>query len=388
MHAITRLAPVLALLLAATLPTQAAAPAPAVMTFAPRAVQRATRDGVRIEIGRLDGVPYRIDLPEDWNHRLVVFYHGYALEPVQYTLDAPQTWLAPLLVRGAAVIQSAYADTGWALQSAMADTAQLRAYFIARHGMPVQSIVAGDSMGGALAVLTIESNPGNYQGALALCGALAPSWELTQRQFNFVAAFAYYFPGLLPALDPVPADYAPTGELEQRIAMALAAHPRRAADLHALWGVGNAQDLPGVITFIPALIQRDQQQAGGNPFGNANFVYTGTADDAALNAGVRRYVADPAAVAYLLRYYSPSGRLLRPMLELHDLGDPLVPANSVFAYAERVQRAGHANNFVMQYVPADGHCVFTGAQVGTAYDELTRWIEHGTRPVPGALPGG
>ena len=63
-----------------------------------------------------------------------------------------------------------------------------------------------------------------------------------------------------------------------------------------------------------------------------------------------------------------------------------MPASSVFAYAERVQRAGHARNFVMQYVPAAGHCVFTGAQVGAAFDELTRWIDRGTRPTPGALP--
>lgn len=312
MHAITRLALGLALLLAVALPTQAAEATQASTPFAPRAMQRTTRDGVRIEIGRLDGVPYRIDLPQDWNHRLVVFYHGYALDPVQYALDAPQEWLAPMLARGDAVIQSAYANSGWALQSAMADTAQLRAYFIARYGVPTQSLVAGDSMGGALTALTIESDPGNYQGALALCGALAPSWELTQRQFNFVAAFAYYFPGILPTLDPVPADYAPTPELEQRIAAAVAAHPRRMANLHALWGVGTAQDLPSVIAIIPALIQRDQQQAGGNPFGNANFVYTGTANDAALNAGVRRYAADPAAVAYLMRYYTPSGACCGP----------------------------------------------------------------------------
>lgn len=388
MQTITRLTLGLVLLLAVALPGQAADHTLASGAFAPRAVQRATLAGSLIEIGRLDDVPYRIDLPHDWNHRLVVFYHGYSLDPVQYALDAPQMWLAPMLARGYAVIQSAYADTGWALQGATADTAQLRAYFIARQGQPTQTIVAGASMGGALAALTIESDPGNYQGALVLCGALAPSWELTQRQFNFVAAFAYYFPGMLPSLDRVPGDYVPTPALEQRIAAAFAAHPQRVTDLRALWGVGNAQDLPGVITFILALIQRDQQQAGGNPFGNADYVYAGTSDDVALNASVRRYTADPAAAAYLMRYFTSSGRLLRPMLELHDLGDPLVPAASVFAYAERVQRAGHAANFVMQYVPASGHCVFTSTQVGTAFDELTRWIDYSQRATPGALPGG
>ena len=342
--------------------------------------------GIASAIGTLGGVPFRIDVPRPWNGTLVVYYHGYALQPVRYALAQPQPWLQPILARGDAVIQSAYADTGWALRSALADTARLRAYFIASRGRPKRSLVLGASMGGALTALTIESDPGNYQGTLVLCGALAPSWELTQRAFIMRAAFDYYFPGIFGALDPVPAAYRPTPQIERRIAAAFAAHPHRFADLRALWGVGNARDLPAVIAFATALIQRAQQQAGGDPFGNTEYVYTGTRDDAALNAGVRRYRADPAAAAFLMRYYTPSGRLLRPMLELHDLGDPLVPASSVFAYAERVQRAGHARNFVMQYVPAAGHCVFTGAQVGAAFDELTRWIDRGTRPTPGALP--
>lgn len=384
----SRILPVLAgLLLASALSVVQARNAPADYAgFRPRDVQHTTLDGVAIEIGRLDGVPYRIDMPKDWNHRLVVFYHGYSLDPVHYALDAPQPWLAPMLARGYAVIQSAYAQTGWALQSAMADTAQLRAYFVARHGRPRQALVAGDSMGGALVALTIESDPGNYRGALALCGAVAPSWDLTQRQFRMLAAFSYYFPGILPTLGPVPADYAPTPEIEKRIAAALAAHPRRFADLRAIWHTGTPQDMPGVIAFATALVQRAQAQAGGNPFGNADYVYLGTRDDAALNAGVARYRADPAAVAYQLRYYTPSGRLLRPMLELHDLADPLVPADSVDAYAERVQRAGHAKEFVQQYVPAEGHCVFTGDEVGRAFGELVRWVDQGERPQPGRLP--
>ncbi len=347
---------------------------------------RGQRAGIASEIGTLGGVPFRIDVPRPWNGTLVVYYHGYSLQPVRFALDTPMPWLQPVLARGDAVIQSAYANTGWALRSALADTARLRAYFIATRGRPKRSLVLGASMGGALTALTIESDPGNYQGALVLCGALAPSWELIQRAFIMRAAFDYYFPGIFGALDPVPADYAPTPEIDRRIAAAFAAHPHRFADLRALWGVGNARDLPDVIAFATALIQRAQQQAGGNPFGNTEYVYTGTRDDAALNAGVRRYRADPAAAAFLMRYYTPSGRLLRPMLELHDLGDPLVSASSVFAYAERVQRAGHARNFVMQYVLAAGHCVFTPTQVGAAFDELTRWIDHGTRPVPGALP--
>ena len=39
-----------------------------------------------------------------------------------------------------------------------------------------------------------------------------------------------------------------------------------------------------------------QEKLGGQPFDNWERVYSGSDDDAALNAGVRRYQADPAAL--------------------------------------------------------------------------------------------
>ncbi|MEP6511837.1 MAG: alpha/beta hydrolase, partial [Dokdonella sp.] len=81
----------------------------------------------------------------------------------------------------------------------------------------------------------------------------------------------------------------------------------------------------------------------------------------------------------------PSGKLLKPMLALHDSGDPLVVASTAFAYALIVQRAGHAANFVQQYVNAEGHCVFTPVQVARAFDELVEWSAGGTRPESGRL---
>ncbi|HVC17330.1 MAG TPA: hypothetical protein VNE18_08515, partial [Rhodanobacter sp.] len=71
------------LLLAATLSVAQARNAPAAYAgLHAHDVQRTTRAGIAIETGRLDGVAYRIDVPKDWNQRLVVFYHGYSLDPV------------------------------------------------------------------------------------------------------------------------------------------------------------------------------------------------------------------------------------------------------------------------------------------------------------------
>ena len=97
-------------------------------------------------------------------------------------------------------------------------------------------------------------------------------------------------------------------------------------------------------------------------------------------------VAEPAALAYMTRWYTPSGKLLRPMLALHDTGDPLVPASSAFEYALIAQRAGHGDNFVQQYVNREGHCVFTPNEIGRAFDELVDWVHNGKRPARGKLP--
>jgi pimeloyl-ACP methyl ester carboxylesterase len=328
-----------------------------------------------------------MDVPARWNHKLVVYFHGYEDQPVVFRKGgALPPMFDPLLDQGYAIIQSGYSQGGWAVQQAVADTARLRQYFLARHGAPTQSIAMGMSMGGALTALTIETQPQTYAGALSLCGAIAPSDELMTRAFALRAAFDYYFPGLLGPLVPVPADYHNDERTTSNIDAALRSNPKARAALLRWYGAADEDNLADVIAFIGDAMRELQKRAHGNPVGNVNLVYTGSGDDAALNAGVRRYRADPKAAAYLARWYTPTGKLLKPMLELHDTGDPLVPASSTFEYALAAQRAGHGDNFVQQYVEHEGHCVFTPQQVGVAFGELVDWIGHGRRPQPGRLP--
>lgn len=339
------------------------------------------------EVGMLQGASYRIDVPAQWNHELVVYFHGYEDRPVVFGKgDALTPMFNPLLDKGYAVVQSGYSQGGWAVQQAAADTERLRRYFVEKHGAPARSIAMGMSMGGTLTALSIETRPQIYAGALSLCGAIAPSDQLMARAFALRAAFDYYFPGLLGALVPVPSDYRNDGQTIAKIAAALSASPEARDALLRWYGAADEDNLAGVIAFAGDAMRELQRRAQGNPVGNVNLVYTGSGDDAALNDGVRRYRADPAAAAWLAHWYTPSGNLLRPMLELHDTGDPLVPASSTFEYALAAQRAGFERNFVQQYVEHEGHCVFTPQQVELAFGELVDWIEHGRRPQPGRLP--
>ena len=353
------------------------------------------------EVGLLDGAPYRIDIPENWNHSLVVYYHGYAQQRVSLrgNLQAPISYHPaerltglPLQVfeRHYAVAQSAYSQTGWALQQAYPETESLRRYFERRHGRANETFVAGDSMGGALVMVTLELNPRPYMGGLDLCGAVGPTSESFERRFALRAAFDVYFPGLMPALVPVPADYEITAALREKIAEALKANPAGATAMRALAGLHTDHDLVEDMAYFTYVIGEMQRRAGGNPFDNENWIYTGTnpsssAGDIELNDKVRRYSAQPAARDYLLHHYTPSGRLGRPMLALHTVYDPTVPASQLALYAHQVEFAGFGTNLVQQYIHRDGHCTMSGDERGRAFDELVQWTHGGSRPTPGLL---
>jgi pimeloyl-ACP methyl ester carboxylesterase len=339
-----------------------------------------------IEAGTLDGASYRIDIPANWNHGLVVFYHGYAITPVQLPAREP---LAPqlkqLVDRGYAVLQSAYSATGWAVEQGSADSERLRQHFAAKYGKPHETWALGMSMGGTLTVMALETAPGVYAGGLSLCGAIEPTDRLVQFDFALRAAFDYYFPDLLGPLVPVPADFLPTAAVERKIADALASKPDAAQALLRVWGVGDLRTLAPIVAFNTYEIGELQGRTHGNPFANADLIYTGSGDDFNLNKGVKRYRAD-AAAAYVARWYTPTGTLTRPLLALHDTADPLVPASGAAEYALLVRRAGHDDNFVQQFVNREGHCVFTPAEIGRAFDELVDWVHAGKRPPSGLLP--
>lgn len=336
------------------------------------------------EVGVLEGAAWRLDMPEKWNRGLVVFFHGYAVEPIRFNpQQRVSPMFAPMLEAGFAVLQSAYSRTGWAIEEGSADSERLRRWFVAKHGKPERTFAIGMSMGGALTVMALETQSQAYDGGLSLCGAIEPSDRMMQRDFALRAAFDYWFPDVLGTLVPVDATYQPTNGIVAKVAAAMHANPQASASLRALYGAGDARSLADVLAFVTYDIKEMQERTHGNPFGNENLVYTGPPDADALNDGVRRYRAEPKAVAYLARWYTPSGKLLKPLLALHDTRDPLVVASTAFEYALLAQRAGHADHFVQQYVKAEGHCVFTQAQIGKAFDELVKWSGGGKRPQPG-----
>ncbi len=343
------------------------------------------------EVGFIDGAAYRLDVPTNWNHSLVVFYHGYAFKPASFHLAERLTGQQqPFFDRHYAVIQSAYSQTGWALQQAYPETESLRRYFIKKYGPPREAFVTGSSMGGELVAITLELNPKPYLGGLDLCGSGGPTSKSFGHRFAMRAAFDYYFPDVMPQLNPVPADYEDTLADRDKVLTALRSNPASATLMRNLTGLHSNLDLAHDIAYWTFVIADMQRRGGGNPFDNRNFVYSGTnptssASDLELNDKVKRYAAVPQARAYLMRHYTPNGHLGRPMLALHTIYDPIVQIAQLASYDHEVQTAGAEDNFVQQIVDREGHCNFTQNEIGDAFDELVRWTHGGRRPTPGVL---
>ena len=349
-----------------------------------------------VEVGMLDDAAYRIDVPANWNHDLVVFYHGYSETPFTYHPTHGLTDQSrPMLQRGYAVIESGYSTTGWALDQALAETESLRKYFVKKYGQPHETIATGGSMGGLLTDITLERNPKPYAGGLDLCGSVGPTYEAFTRRFADRAAFDSYFPGLLPTLVPLPSTGYPapapeTDATRHKILQALRDKPAAALAMRNLMSLHTDEDVAHMISYISFVVADMQHKAGGNPFDNRNYLYTGTnpnstTEDNKLNDAVPRHVADLAARRYLIGHYTPNGRLTKPMLALHTTYDPLIPGTTLALYGHIVEQAGFGDHYIQQYVHRDGHCAMSADEVGIAFDELLAWIHTGKVPTPGLL---
>ena len=357
----------------------------------PESPQVVESGGGTTEVGVLEGAEYRIDIPPQWNGSLVVWYHGYSEHGASFHIAerlAPD--LENFVGRRFAVAQSAYSEPGWALQQAYPETEALRHYFDSKYGHPKESYVVGASMGGALVMITLELNPKPYVGGLDLCGAVGPTFVSFDRRFALRAAFDFYFPNVMGSLVPVPADYDDTPAVRDRILAALKANAPDAALLRALMGLHTDGQVARDIAYFTFVIADMQRRGGGNPFDNRNWIYAGTspassATDDDLNIGVHRYADLPGARDYLVRHYTPSGRLGRPMLAVHTVFDPYIPPGMLALYNEMVEGAGEGDRLVQQYVPHDGHCAITPDEIGRAFDELVAWTHSGPRPTPGLL---
>lgn len=343
-------------------------------------------EGPAAETGEINGAQFRIDMPEKWNGVLVMYCHGYSATPGRFDSPKPNPVLNVFLDQGMAVAQSGYAAGGWAIPEAVQDTEALRRYFTRKYGQPKETYVTGHSMGGFLTMVLVESLPVAYGGGLALCGPLAPaSWFIARRTFDMRVVFDYYFPGALPSPVKIPSGWARSPARNQELEKLLESKPEQAAIVRRWAGIRTDKELAATLVFFTEILRELQQRTGGNAFDNRNTIYEGTPDDEVLNDGVARYTADQHAAEYLRAWYTPSGRLARPLLAIHNSYDALIPPWVTNAYSTLAELAGSSEMFVQQYVKRAGHCAITPEEIARGFNQLRAWKETGKRPPAGGV---
>ena len=333
-----------------------------------------------VDSGAINGAPYYIEIPGQWNKGLVLYAHGYTLaggQPPRHDSPRMKALRDAFLSRGFAFAASDYSVQGWAVKEGIEDTEALRRYFVSKYGAPLETYITGHSMGGHITVATIERYPEAYQGALPMCGPLGAALDFFNNSlFDMLVTFEALFPGTIGS------PYDPGLATGNKVKAAIAADPERAGRYAQRYGRTTDQ-LPDALAFFQVIAGELKQRAGGEPFDNRNHIYSGFGDDAAFNRTVKRYAPAPAARDYLRQYATPTGRITDPVLAIHTTSDELVLGSDVTAYEVPTALVGTSDRFVARFVEAKGHCNFTPAQTGSAFDALLAWARDGKRPAAG-----
>ena len=358
-----------------------------------------------------DGSSYEIAMPASWNGGLVVYAHGIDDPQEPLVVPSHDSDFAPfrdgMVARGYAVASSSWSSTGYAVKDGVQRTHQLTGIFKSQFGNPKRTILVGKSLGGLVVVKIAEQYPSQYDGVLSMCGTIGGGSATIAYLADERDIFDYFFPGALPGdvfhtpllpfnpfPIPSPAFLAVFGALQsglppfdpqlRTIQFASAAHLQVDVSSPAfgqeLFGAA-LEGLAFSVRFDQDILSRTH---GGIPYDNTNVVYSGSFNDAALNAGIERFTSDPNAVNYVQKYYDPTGQLKIPMLTIHTTLDPIAPIFNEQLYAQQVGKAGASNLLVQQTVNRFDHCSFQLQEKLNAFDALTAWVaDPNQKPSPG-----
>lgn len=371
-----------------------------------------------------DGATYLIDVPANWNHKLLLYSHGYiAPGSPNPAYDYPELYAGYFVyAAGYALAGSSYATTGWAVHEALPDQIATLDTFQSLFGTPTQTIAWGGSMGGLITAALVQQYPTRFSGAMSMCGVDAGSvglWnELLDEGFAFNTLLAGGALQVVNLNDPWQdyvnaisvlnvAQASPQGQARIALVAALADVPGwydpsspepsptdyTTQQLNQYEWLGNVE-IPFGFYYRSEL----ETRSGGNPSFNTGVNYTTqlkhsinytevqalyaaaglnlSADLAQLN-NAARIAADPAALTYLADNIIFDGKITVPVLSMHTVGDGLVPVQDEKAYSTVVHEAGDSALSRATFINRAGHCEFTSAEIITVFQNLQQRINSG-----------
>lgn len=372
--------------------------------------------------GDLNGAPYRIRVPANWNGTLLVYAHGYR-DKADHSGEvdnrnaeaAPSVALeAPLLAQGYALAGSAYRDNGWAVEEGLHDVKDLVNFFKSNVGKPEKTILWGFSMGSVIAFDSMERFGGIYDGAIAACAVGAGATRSWDNAGDLALAYDIVFG--MPSSWGTPEDINDFIDFESQVV------PKLLSEVNNPFNFGKYEFIRLVVGtpgrgltppagFYPNWLFTDmffatearaelERRAGGHIVQNLNHEYTLTAAEKAYLAGfginadsllaalnARRDIsAEPSARNYVKRNADYKGKIKHPVLTLHTIIDPLVVVSQERAYAETVAAAGRSDRLFQTYTTGVGHCAFSGPQLLTVVNVMNNWVRTGTTPTAANFP--
>ncbi|MFD5573169.1 alpha/beta hydrolase family protein [Streptomyces cadmiisoli] len=357
-----------------------------------------------------NGAHFAIAVPDDWNGKLVVHAHGGpdlgAASDPQRSLDDLGRW-SVMVDQGYAWAGSSYRRGGYGTRMAAADTENVRRLFVSAFGEPERTYVHGQSWGGNVAAKVAEvygGRSGPYDGALLTNGVLGGGSRGYDYRVDLRVVYQYYcrnlprpsepqyplWQGLRPGstltsaglrarlqectgYDSVPEDRTALQQRNLDDILAVTRIPERTLESHLRFSVFTFRDIV------------HERLGDRNPFGNRGVRYSGSHDDAALNAGVERFSPDPAAVRDLSYDSDLTGRVAIPVLTLHAIDDPTAFVEHEAAYRATLSGAHRDGHLVQTFTREAEHSELSDAEYANSVAALDRWVRSGRKPTARAI---
>jgi pimeloyl-ACP methyl ester carboxylesterase len=321
-------------------------------------------------------------LPPNFNGTLIIYAHGYVRPqeplalPEEFANADVRELIGRLLDLGFGVATSSFHKNGYAVEQAEADLNDLVDEVRLREPGLEAVYLAGASEGGLIATMLIEKYPETYAGGLAMCAPLAGIGHQIEYLADVRVLFDHFYPEVFPfGTVDVPDDAhqqweGPDG-YEAKIGAAIQDDPDGIAEVFDVAGVTCDASNPAeaancaqnILAYSVFGTNDLLETAGGWPVSNAEKEYQRSSDDAALDAAVERFDADPAASAYVREWYQSTGSLQRPLVTLHTTRDPGVPYRHELIYFNRAALRNSDDLLTVLPVDRAGHCEFTAPEI-------------------------
>ncbi|PKM30158.1 MAG: alpha/beta hydrolase [Gammaproteobacteria bacterium HGW-Gammaproteobacteria-11] len=378
---------------------------------------------------------FRIEVPADWNGKLVMWTHGFRGEGTDLTVDSPPEELRRWLIENNyAWAASSYSANSYNVQVGVEDTNALALAFNELTGIsdvPSQYLISGVSMGGHIAGAAVELETRNtannyveYAGAAPFCGVMGDT-----ALFDYFTAYSL----ALYELAGVGATSFPVSPEDALVKLGTARS--------TLWtpalGAPVANTSPGFFPYIQQVygtLNEDGQRlfetlknlsGGERPFYNSAYSFGAFQDllqsfagaDGTVTGILFDSVVDTRDFTY--RFENPltpslsfqerlfnqtivqaeavpganglrddglrlipviNGEFDVPVLTMHTLGDLFVPFSMQQIYYQRALERGNEDLLVQRAIRSPGHCEFSQAEFVQSFSDLVSWVETGVRP--------